>query len=178
MALAVLFRLVAAVISISTAAFAQPAPTSNYTSIEATPAKPVQLGYHASAHKSNCTPAPLPTIRVIEAPKSGPLTVRRGELKTDQIAGCPGLKIPAQVVFYQARAGATGSDHLVYEVTTATGEVGSYDVTINIKEAPEQANRRADRGFEGRGRRAMCGATPEVDECGSLSGLPSTDGPG
>jgi hypothetical protein len=66
------------------------------------------------------------------------LTVRRGELKTDQVAGCPGLKIPAQVVFYQARAGATGSDHLVYEVTNPTGEVGTYDVTIKIKEAPEQ----------------------------------------
>jgi hypothetical protein len=122
--------------AISTVAFAQPAPTSNYTSFEVTPAKPVQLGYYASAHK-DCTAAPLPVIRVIEAPKSGTLTVRRGELKTDQVAGCPGLKIPAQVVFYQARAGATGSDHLVYEVTNPTGEAGTYDVTINIKEAPK-----------------------------------------
>ena len=68
--------------------------------------------------------------RVIEAPKSGTLTVRRGELKTDQVAGCPGLKIPAQVAFYQARVGASGSDHLVYEVTNPTGEVATYDVTI------------------------------------------------
>jgi hypothetical protein len=122
---------------ISSAAFAQPAPTSNYTSFEATPGKPVQLGYYASAHK-DCTPAPLPVVRVIEAPKSGTLTVRRGELKTDQVAGCPGLKMPAQVVFYQARAGATGSDHLVYEVTNPTGEVGTFDVTIKIKNPPEQ----------------------------------------
>jgi len=123
--------------AISTAAPAQPAPTSNYTSFEATPGKPVQLGYYASAHK-DCTPAPLPVVRVIEAPKSGTLTVRRGELKTDQIAGCPGLKMPAQVVFYQARAGTTGSDHLVYEVTNPTGEVGTYDVTITIKNPPLQ----------------------------------------
>ena len=135
LALAVLFPLVAAVIS--TAALAQPAPTSNYTSIEATPAKPVQLGYHASAHKNNCSPAPLPTIRVIQVPKSGTLTVRRALLTTDKIAGCPGLKIPAQVVFYQARAGATGSDHIVYEVTDFNREVGTYDVTIKIKEAPK-----------------------------------------
>ena len=122
---------------ISTVAHTQPAPSSNYTSIVAAPGKPVQLGYYASAHK-NCTPAPLPVIRVIEAPKSGMLTVRRGQLKTDQIAGCPALKIPAQVVFYQARPGATGTDHLAYEVTTPTGEVGTYDVTVKIKEAPEQ----------------------------------------
>jgi hypothetical protein len=42
-------------------------------------------------------------------------------------------------VFYQARAGATGSDHLVYLVTNPTGEVGSYDVTITIKEAPKSS---------------------------------------
>jgi hypothetical protein len=53
-ALAALLSLVTAVIS--PAALAQGAPTSNYTSFEATSAKPVQLGYYASAHK-NCTPA-------------------------------------------------------------------------------------------------------------------------
>ncbi len=54
---------------------------------------------YAEAHK-DCTPALLPTIRVIEAPKSGTLTVRVGELKTNQVASCPGLKTPACVVFY------------------------------------------------------------------------------
>ena len=49
---------------------------------------------------TNCTPALIPTIRAIEAPKSGILTVGRGKSKTDQIAGCPGLKFPAQVVSY------------------------------------------------------------------------------
>jgi hypothetical protein len=138
--LAVLFALATAVISNSTAALAQPAPTSNYTSIEAIPDKPVQLGYYASAHKNNCTPAPLPTIRVSQVPKSGTLTVRRALLTTDTIRGCPGLKIPAQVVFYTARASATGNDHLIYEVTSEDGEVGTYDVTINIKEAPKPSS--------------------------------------
>ena len=115
LALAILLPPVAAVIS--TAAPAQPSPTSNYTSVEATSAKPVQLGYYASAHKNTCTPAPIPTIRVIEAPKSGTLRVRRALLTTDKIAGCPSLKIPAQVVFYQAHAGTVGTDHLTYEVT-------------------------------------------------------------
>jgi hypothetical protein len=101
----------------------------------ATPAKLVQFGYYASAHK-NCTRAPLLVVRGIEAPKSGMLTVRRGELKTNQVAGCPGLKIPAQVVFYHAGAGASGGDRLVYEVTNPTGEVGTYDVMITIEEAP------------------------------------------
>jgi hypothetical protein len=122
--------------AVSSAVFAQPAPTSNYTSFEATSAAPVQIGYYAAAH-NNCTPAPLPTIRVIEPPKSGALVVRRGELTINTMPGCPGLKIPAQVAFYHARAGATGTDHLVYQVTNPNGEVGTYDVTITIKNPPD-----------------------------------------
>ena len=138
--LAVLFALAAAVISTSIAALAQPAPTSNYTSVEAISDKPVQLSYHASAHAANCTAAALPTVRVTQPPKSGILTVRKAILTTDKVAGCPPIKTPAQVVFYQARAGATGSDHVVYEVTSENGEVGTYDVTINIKEAPKPSS--------------------------------------
>ena len=113
------------------------AQNANYTSVEATSGKPVQLSYHASAHK-NCTPAQLPTIRVIQAPKSGTLTVRGAVLKTDKIAGCPGLKTPAQVVFYMAHPGYAGSDHVKYEVTSENGEVATNDVTIVVKAPPAQ----------------------------------------
>ncbi len=119
----------------ATAALAQDA---NYMSVTATSEKPVQLGYHASAHK-NCTPAALPTIRVIEAPKSGTLTVRRGVLTTETVTGCPGLKTPAQVVFYLAHAGYAGPDHVKYEVTAENGEVATYDVAITVKAVPAQS---------------------------------------
>jgi hypothetical protein len=119
----------------ATATFAQ---DTNYTSVEATPDKPVQLSYHASAHKSNCSPARLPTIRVIEPPKSGLLTVRKAVLTTDKIAGCPHLKTPAQVMFYAAHAGYVGPDHVKYEITSENGEVATYDVTIDVKAAPAQ----------------------------------------
>ena len=77
------------------------AQATNYTSVEATAGKPVQLTYHASANK-NCTAAPLPTIRVTQAPKAGVLTVRPAVLMTAKVAGCPKIKVPAQVVLYQA----------------------------------------------------------------------------
>jgi hypothetical protein len=57
------------------------AQDANYMSVEATSDKPVQLSYHASAHR-NSTPAAQPTIRVLEAPKSGTLTVRGGVLRS------------------------------------------------------------------------------------------------
>ncbi len=120
--------------ALSGAAVAQAPQTSNYSTVEAIPGKPVELGYHATARK-NCSPAPLPTIRVIEAPRSGVLTVRKGELTTSRVAGCPKLKTPVQVVLYEARAGQGGTDHVIYEVTSVDGEVSRYDVTIKIGKA-------------------------------------------
>ena len=118
------------------AALSQSAPTANYTSFDATWAKPVQIGYYATARK-DCAPAPAPTIRVVEAPKSGTLTIRGGELKTSAVAGCPALKTSAQVVLYQARAGATGNDHFAYAVVGLDGRINGYDVTITIREPPK-----------------------------------------
>ena len=121
---------------VASAAFAQAA---NYTSVEAIPGKPVQLSYHASAHKQDCTPAPLATFDVLQAPKLGLLTVRKAMLTTNKVAGCPQLKIPAEVVFYRARPGSAGTDHVVYKVTSFNGEVETFDVTVTVKPAPTPA---------------------------------------
>jgi hypothetical protein len=51
------------------------------------------------------------------------LTVRKAELTTDKVAGCPAMKVPAQVVLYKARSGYAGPDHVKYEVTSENGEV-------------------------------------------------------
>ena len=108
----------------------------NYTSVQAIAGKPAQLTYHADAHKSSCSPAPVPSLRVIEPPKDGVLTVRQAVLTTNKVAGCPGLKTPALVVFYQANEGYGGSDHVRYAVTNAQGQTEGYDVTITVKPAP------------------------------------------
>ena len=74
-----------------------------------------------------------PTVRVIEAPRSGMLAVREAQLTTDKIAGCPALKTPAQVVFYTANTDYAGPDHVKYEVKDENGEVATYDMTITVK---------------------------------------------
>ena len=124
----------------SVCATASLAQDVNYSSVNATPDKPVQLSYHASAHKSNCTPAAPPTVRIIAVPKSGILTVRDAVLTTDKIEGCPELKIPARVVLYTANAGYKGPDHVKYEVTNEEGRVAAYDMTIAVEAAHPAQN--------------------------------------
>ena len=49
---------------VASAALAQ--GSVSYASVEATPDNPVQLSYHASAHRGDCSAAPAPTVRVSE----------------------------------------------------------------------------------------------------------------
>jgi hypothetical protein len=119
--------------AISPVLSAEPPQSTSYSTFEVTAGNRVQLGYYATA-KKDCSPAPVPTVRMIEPPRSGTLTVRRGLLSTN-IGGCTGIKIPAQVAFYAARSGTTGKDHLIYEVTNPDGAVNVYDITIEIEMA-------------------------------------------
>jgi predicted aspartyl protease len=45
--------------------------------------------------------------------------------------------VPVKVLAYEARATSTDTDHLTYEVTTASGTETTYHVTLNIKEVPK-----------------------------------------
>src|SRR5271165_2522817 len=116
------------------------AQEANYASVIATPDIPLQLSYHASAHKRNCSAGALPTVRIIEPPKSGMLVVRQAVLTTNKIEGCPDLKIPAQVVFYTANTGYMGPDHVKYAVTDENSQVATYDMTINVEAAQPGQN--------------------------------------
>jgi hypothetical protein len=75
-------------------------------------------------------------MRVIEAPKSGILTVRRAVVTAGRIAGCHALKIPVQVVSHWAR-GDYG-DRATSATRSANGDVGAYDATIDVKAVPKK----------------------------------------
>ena len=118
------------------AATGQPAPTTTYTSFDAMPGKSLQIGFYGSANKRDCAPARTPTIRVIEPPKAGSLMVRHSEVTADKVGSCGPFKIPVQAVLYTARHGDAETDRLIYEVTSANGQVATYQITISIKSSP------------------------------------------
>ena len=113
------------------------AQTTDYTSFDATPGKPVEIGNYA-AIGTNCTAGVAPTIKVVEPPKSGTLSVRSGE-RVYSVANCPPIKIRAEVLTYEARDGATGTDRLVYDIVSAAGQVSTKDVTLRLQDTPKPA---------------------------------------
>lgn len=127
-----------AMVLTSTMAAAQLGPPTKYTAFKAVPGKAVELGNYASANQ-NCSPGPAPAIHVVEPPKSGTLTVRVAELTYSNVFGCPPIKMPAQVLTYEARDSGADRDHLIYDVSGAKGEVTIHDVTIEIAPSPKPA---------------------------------------
>ena len=122
----------------ATMAGAQLGPPTKYTTFKAVSGKAVELGNYASANQ-NCSPGPAPAIHVVEPPKSGTLTVRVAQLTYNNVFGCPPIKMPAQVLTYEARDSGADRDHLIYDVSGAKGEVTIYDVTIEIAPSAKPA---------------------------------------
>jgi hypothetical protein len=107
------------------------AQSTNYSSIETVAGVTAQVNYHAMATK-DCTPAPRPSIRVLEAPKYGTMTLRPATVIAN-IAYCHNVKADAQVVYYTGRVGYSGADHIRYEITNPNGEIDTFDVAITVK---------------------------------------------
>ena len=120
--------------SFAAAALAQ---TTDYTSFDAVPGTPIEIGNYAAVG-TNCTAGTPPTIKVMEPPRSGTLNVRSGE-RVYTVANCPPIKIRGEVLTYQARDDATGTDRLVYDIVSASGQVSTKDVTIRLQPAPKAA---------------------------------------
>lgn len=125
------------------AAWAQ--SNSAFRSAEVIAGKQERLGVYGNVQK-DCTPGPLPTIRVVTAPKNGELNVRSGKLKAGRISRCPKLEATAQGIFYKANPTFKGTDEVAYEVRSASGKVESHTVKITVKDA--QASDSAKPGQE------------------------------
>jgi hypothetical protein len=106
-----------------------------YETAQAVTGTPVQIGVFARANNAECKSGPLPEIRVLQPPEHGALTVKKGTLKTDRYPKCPGLRVNAQVLFYQSRANYVGTDSVAFEVTYDNGEMQAREISIKVAAA-------------------------------------------
>ena len=106
-----------------------------YRNVDAVTAKTVRLGIYTNVSKE-CTPGPLPEIKVVSPPKQGTLTVKSGKVKAGTLARCPKLEVPVQGVFYESNTKFAGSDEVAFEIKQADGRVQSQSVKINVRTQP------------------------------------------
>lgn len=118
------------------------AQTSTYRSASVQAGKSARLAV-VTPFKKDCSVGELGGVRVVNAPKHGALTLKRGKLKTPADFRCPNKEAVVEGVFYQAGNGYAGADEVTYETKSAEGEISRFVVQITVTAgAPAAAPKR------------------------------------
>nr|WP_234681409.1 hypothetical protein [Bradyrhizobium sp. Oc8] len=80
----------------------------------------------------DCTSGPLPTIRLVNAPASGKVTVKPAKVKATNYKACLALEVPAYVAFYRSQPDFIGDDLVTIEVKYAGGRTEIQKITVNV----------------------------------------------
>ena len=91
----------------------------------------INVGIFASIHK-NCTPAPLPTVRLVAPPAHGRVTVKQGRLRATNVKNCLAIESPAFVAIYRSERGFVGQDLFTFEVISQNGKSQLQKVTVTV----------------------------------------------
>jgi hypothetical protein len=95
------------------------------------PAANINVGIFASIHK-NCTPAPLPTVRLLVPPAHGRVTVKQGRLRATNVKNCLAIESPAFVAIYRSERGFVGQDLFTFEIISQNGKSQLQKVTVTV----------------------------------------------
>jgi hypothetical protein len=85
--------------------------------------------------KPDCSPGPLPEIKVVTPAKTGVIAVRRRQGKLGPATRCPNADATAQIVSYKAKP-MPGQDEVAFQVTLPNGKVVLHTVVISVTEGP------------------------------------------
>ena len=104
------------------------AQTAAPVSVAAKAGQEVRAGWVGSVG-ADCKPNPAPTLTPSKLAAHGQIKLQQADVKTNSFPACPGITVPAVVVFYTSSPGFKGSD--AFTLTTADGTARAYSVTVD-----------------------------------------------
>lgn len=116
-------------------AIAQDQPTESR--FAGKPAQDIRIGVFATV-KKDCTPGPLPTVKLHQAPRNGVVVVKRGRVRATNIKNCLAIEVPAFIAFYKSRPDFKGEEELELEIIGANGKSRIQKVRVNVNGSPDQ----------------------------------------
>ncbi len=93
--------------------------------------KDILIGTYITV-KRDCTPGPLPTIRLIGTPEHGKVSVKKVNVNATNYRQCLALEVPGYVAFYRATPGFAGTDLVTLEVKFPGGRTEVQKITVNV----------------------------------------------
>ncbi|MBR0858138.1 hypothetical protein [Bradyrhizobium liaoningense] len=126
-----LYAGVAALFGFGASALAEDATSPVERTVKSATNKDTRIGVFINV-LPDCTSGPLPTIRLVNAPASGKVTVKSAKVKATNYKACLALEVPAYVAFYRSQPDFIGDDVLTIEVKYAGGRTEIQKITINV----------------------------------------------
>jgi hypothetical protein len=76
---------------------------------------------------------PLPTIRLVELPAHGKVTVKKGNVNATNYKQCLALSVLAYVAFYRSGRDFLGNDSVLLEVRYPGGTQELHHIVITVR---------------------------------------------
>ena len=95
------------------------------------PGKDIRVGVFINV-KQDCSSGPLPTIRLVEKPANGSVTVKSAKINAKNYKQCLALEVPAYVAFYKSEPSFNGVDTFVIEVRFPEGRTEMQKLNVTV----------------------------------------------
>src|SRR5262249_5196331 len=94
--------------------------------------KDIRVGVYVNI-QPDCSSGPLPTIRLVEPPAHGKVTVKKGNVNATNYKQCLALSVPAYVAFYRSERDFSGNDTVLIEVRYSGGKQELQHIVITVR---------------------------------------------
>lgn len=122
--------LAVAVAGLSSAAFGQ----SVTRAARGEPGKDIRVGVFVNV-KQDCSSGPLPTIRLVDKPANGTVTVKSAKINAKNYKQCLALEVPGYVAFYKSAPTFNGIDTFSIEIKYPEGRVETQTLNVTVGDA-------------------------------------------
>lgn len=126
------YGLFALVLALAGAAIGAPADAQTVTrAARGEPGKDIRVGVFINVQQ-DCTSGPLPTIRLVDKPANGTVTVKSLKVKAQNYKQCLALEVPAYIAFYKSEPTFNGVDTFSIEVRYPEGRTVTQKLNVTV----------------------------------------------
>lgn len=101
------------------------------------PGKDIRVGVYINV-KADCSSGPLPTIRLVDQPANGNVTVKSGKVNAKNYKQCLALEVPAYIAFYKSNPGFGGTDNFTLEIKYPEGRTETQKLSVTVGKRVEE----------------------------------------
>ena len=101
------------------------------------PGKDIRVGVYVNV-KQDCSSGPLPTIRLVDKPANGTVTVKSAKINAKNYKQCLAAEVPGYVAFYKSEPTFNGIDSFSIEIKYPEGRTETQKLNVTVGKGVEE----------------------------------------